>query len=163
MKFSHIADIPPRENNPRNSEGDFITLPDGRIMYAYSGYSGDSWHDCASCSVCAVFSEDGGKSFDTGAPVTLVSPERFGVKNIMSVSLRSLPDGDIGLFFIVKHEGENFTSEYVLIRSRDGIHYDGEPVRCLPDVFPGYYVVNNPRGNNSRGFIIIPREYTERE
>ena len=30
--------IPPTKQNPRNGEGDFIRLPDGRIMFAYSEY-----------------------------------------------------------------------------------------------------------------------------
>jgi len=34
-----------KRNNPRNSEGAFITLADGRILFAYSRYYGSSWSD----------------------------------------------------------------------------------------------------------------------
>ncbi len=35
----------PSAGNPRNSEGAFLRLDDGRILFAYSSYVGDSSHD----------------------------------------------------------------------------------------------------------------------
>ena len=35
-----VWDKRPSADNPRNSEGDFIRLDDGRILFAYSCYSG---------------------------------------------------------------------------------------------------------------------------
>ncbi|MGJ7027585.1 hypothetical protein, partial [Petrimonas sulfuriphila] len=31
-----VLKLPPSSNNPRNSEGDFITLKDGRVLFVYS-------------------------------------------------------------------------------------------------------------------------------
>ena len=56
--------IAPGKSNPRNSEGSFITLADGRIAFAYSRYGGDSYDDDAACDVVCIYSYDGGKSFD---------------------------------------------------------------------------------------------------
>ena len=36
IRSTTVAEIPPRENNPRNSEGDFAVLKDGSILFAYS-------------------------------------------------------------------------------------------------------------------------------
>lgn len=47
-----------REGNPRNSEGSFITLKDGRILFAYSHYRDkEDWSDHAetwSDPVCCI-------------------------------------------------------------------------------------------------------------
>ena len=41
--------LPPSNKNPRNSEGSFLQLKDGRIAFAYSRYIGDSFDDDAEC------------------------------------------------------------------------------------------------------------------
>ena len=40
-----VLTLPTGEGNPRNGEGTFIRLKDGRIMYTYTRYYGDDWHD----------------------------------------------------------------------------------------------------------------------
>ena len=42
-----VAFLATSEKNPRNGEGSFLRLSDGRIMYAYTEYYGDSWEDHA--------------------------------------------------------------------------------------------------------------------
>ena len=37
-----VLDIEPTQRNPRNSEGAFITLDDGRILFAWSRFTGRS-------------------------------------------------------------------------------------------------------------------------
>jgi len=39
--------------NPRNSEGSFVALKDGRILYVYTHYNGASWHDHASADLAS--------------------------------------------------------------------------------------------------------------
>ncbi|MEA3402839.1 MAG: hypothetical protein U9R79_16485, partial [Armatimonadota bacterium] len=34
--LTKIRLLPPGEDNPRNSEGDFVTLEDGQIMFVYT-------------------------------------------------------------------------------------------------------------------------------
>ena len=36
----HIFDLPHGVGNPRNSEGSFVRLQDGRILFVYSRYNG---------------------------------------------------------------------------------------------------------------------------
>ena len=87
------------EKNPRNGEGSFIRLKDGRIMYAYTQYCGDDWTDHATARLFAIYSSDEGKSFGNGRILVERRPEQL---NIMSVSLVRLPSGDLGLFYLEK-------------------------------------------------------------
>jgi len=41
--MSTTFEIPHGEGNPRNSEGSFVTLKDGRILFAYTQYDGETW------------------------------------------------------------------------------------------------------------------------
>ncbi len=149
-----VALLPPGPGNPRNSEGAFLALDDGRLAFAYSRYHADSAHDHAACAICVIYSADGGESW-SDEPELLVSAGEYGEQNVMSVSLMRMADGDIGLFYLLKHPG--LTSEYRLRRYRgDFAHPVGE-VRVLPDRRPGYYVVNNDRVERlSDGRLIVP-------
>ena len=42
-----VLQLPPNPGNPRNSEGGFVTLRDGRILFVYTRYYGESWDDHA--------------------------------------------------------------------------------------------------------------------
>ena len=142
MEIKHILDLPPTENNPRNSEGSFLALRDGRIAFAYSRYRGDSAHDEAYCEVAAIFSSDGGGSFSDYRILAKPNPTK-GETNYMSVSLLRLGDGSAGLFYLIKHEG--LWSEVVLRRSVDELDTIGDEIRCVPDRYRNYYVINNDR------------------
>ena len=41
-----------KPGNPRNGESTCIRLRDGRIMFAYTEYYGDSWEDHAIAHLC---------------------------------------------------------------------------------------------------------------
>ena len=73
-----VATLSPCEGNPRNSEGCFLRLDDGRIAFAYSRYIGDSAHDHAACQIACIYSHDNGESFDTEHIETLVNAEEYG-------------------------------------------------------------------------------------
>lgn len=149
-----ICRLVPSENNPRNSEGDFIRLNDGRIMYAFSRYSGDNWDDHCPCSIAAIFSDDNGETFSE-EPVILIRASEFGEKNVMSVSLLKMQNGDTGVFFILKRPYG--TIEYYLKRSNDDCKSFYGCVKCIPEIFDGYYVTNNNRVIRTSGNrIIIP-------
>ncbi|MBE6892215.1 MAG: exo-alpha-sialidase [Ruminococcaceae bacterium] len=161
--------LPPTKGNPRNSEGDFIRLKDGRIMFAYSYYHDVSdENDSSPCDIRCLISDDDGRTFhadsDDGLPRLLVSASKYGVDNIMSVSLCRMNNGDIGLFYMVKHrleeqeDGEHIlSSDYVLARSSDeGVSFYTEK-SILPRRYPGYYVVNNSRVQRlSDGRLVVP-------
>ena len=149
-----VLDLPPVEGNPRNSEGAFITLKDGVIMFIYSKFSGDKPNDDASASLSAVFSYDNGNTWTDYK--TVISKNEHMAKNIMSVSLMRMNNEDIGLFYLVRKE-ENDTRLH-LRRSSDEGQTWSEALLCIPP--EGYYVVNNDRVIKlSNGRIIAPTSY----
>ncbi len=154
----YIGILNRKPGNPRNSEGSFLQLEDGRIAFAYSRYCGTSDNDHADCNICVVYSRDGGMSFDTEHYETLVEAAEYGEKNVMSVTLRRMNNGDIGLFYLLKHP--KVSSDYMLRRYRgDFSHCLGE-VKCFPHGYESYFVVNNDRVlHRADGTWIIPAAY----
>lgn len=149
-----VMEIPPSAQNPRNSEGSFLTLKDGRILFCYSKFMGESGNDDAKAFIAARFSEDGSNTWTDDE--IWFSPDEFDAKNIMSVSLVHLPDGDIGLFFIIRY-GWHDTRPY-LFRSKDQCKTFEKPVCCAKG--PGYYVLNNDRVSVlSTGRIVVPTAF----
>lgn len=141
-------------NNPRNGEGSFIKLTDGRIMFGYSEFSGNcSKDDDANAKICAVFSSDNGETW-SDKKVLFIKPDNS--KNIMSLSFLRLNNGDIGAFYIIKNTDN--TNKIVLTRSADeGLSWS-IPVNCLDCIeIPDYYVLNNDRVLKMKnGRIILP-------
>ncbi|MBV6640004.1 MAG: exo-alpha-sialidase [Cyclobacteriaceae bacterium] len=131
--------LPPGENNPRNSEGDFIELKDGTIMFVYSKYVGESSSDHAPASLVARFSKDGG---DTWTSEDRVIVKNEGGMNVMSVSLLRLQNGNIAMFYLRKNSTEDCVP--MMRISEDEAKTWSEPIMCIRDQ-PGYYVLNNDR------------------
>ncbi|MDH7569773.1 MAG: sialidase family protein, partial [Armatimonadota bacterium] len=75
--------LPPGPGNPRNSEGDFIQLQDGRILFVYTHFTGGG-EDHATAHLAGRFSSDGGY---TWTPDDVVVLPNEGAMNVMSVSL----------------------------------------------------------------------------
>ena len=136
----HVGmELPPGPDNPRNSEGAFLPLKDGRILFAYSRYYGDSRHDNATADIAARYSSDLGRTWTTHDEIIV---RNEGGMNVMSVSLLRLKSGEIALFYMRK----NSTSDCrpVLRRSFDEGKTWGEPTDCITDEV-GYYCLNNDR------------------
>lgn len=147
--------IRPKENNPRNSEGDFIKLSDGSIMFAYTRYSGTSCSDDAYAQIAAVYSDDNGETWTTEPEILVTPDETKNEINVMSVSFMRMLGGDVGLFYIIKYN--DATIKYVLRRSTDEGKTFSEPFVCIGEIFKGYYVVNNNRVLRTRtNRLIIP-------
>jgi len=141
----------PHEGNPRNSEGAFITLKDGRILFVFSRYCGDTWLDHASADLAAIISEDGGRSWSE--PKVIFTCADAGVMNLMSVSLMRMEDGALGLFYLSRVGWDDLRLK--LRRSYDEGETFSEAVDCMDA--PRYYVVNNDRTVRlSTGRIIVP-------
>ncbi|MFA7238484.1 MAG: sialidase family protein [Sulfuricellaceae bacterium] len=142
-----------KKGNPRNSEGAFITLSDGRILFAYSRYDGNSWNDNAPATISAIYSGDEGRSWSARRRVLVRNEGGF---NVMSPSLLRLHSGRIALFYLRKNHLHDCT---LLMRTSadEGMTWS-EPSHCI--AAPGYFVVNNDRviqlGN---GRIVIPAAY----
>lgn len=134
-----IFQLKPGENNPRNSEGDFVTLKDGRILFVYSHYTGGSSDDHAPAYLAGRYSGDGGKTWTADDKLIV---EREGGMNVMSVSLLRLKNGKIALFYVRKNSE---TDCIPMIRiSSDEAKTWSEPVACIQDK-QGYFVLNNNR------------------
>ncbi|MDO5349282.1 MAG: sialidase family protein [Lachnospiraceae bacterium] len=147
------AEFPPvlEEKNPRNSEGAFLMLQDGRIIFVYGRFKGENWADHAPADICLVTSEDGGHSFGNGRIVLTCEEEK--AVNIMSLSLMNMTNGDIGLFYLVR--GTYTLMQMYLRRSSDGGQTWSERVLCTPQ--EGFFVVNNDRVTRlSDGRILVP-------
>jgi len=141
--------LSPREGNPRNSEGDFIQLKDGRILFIYTHFTSGTG-DHASAYLAGRYSEDGGKSW-TEEDEIILSNE--GAMNIMSVSLLRLNTGEVALFYLRKNSDSDCIP-YMRI-STDETATWSDPVRCMDA--EGYHVVNNDRFVQlDNGRIIYP-------
>src|SRR5690625_2550667 len=90
----------PGEINQRNIEGDFVKLKDGRIMFIYSHFVGESASDFGNSHLAARYSSDNG---DTWTATDEIVVENEGAMNVMSVSLLRLQDGNIALFYARKN------------------------------------------------------------
>jgi len=142
--------LPPTPGkNPRNSEGAFIQLKDGRVMFVYTHFTGGAG-DASPSHLAARFSSDGGLSW-TNKDV-LVLPNQ-GKMNTMSVSLLRLKTGEIAMFYLVRHAWDDL--RMFMRKSTDEAKTWGEPVLCTPP--QAYYVVNNDRVMQlSTGRLLIP-------
>jgi sialidase-1 len=131
--------ILPGTDNPRNSEGDFVTLKDGRILFVYTHFTGKSASDFGNSHLAARYSSDGGSTWTDKDEVVV---ENEGAMNVMSVSLLRLKNGKLALFYARKNS-INDCIPYLRISEDEGKTWK-EPVACISDR-PGYYVLNNAR------------------
>lgn len=143
--------LPPGPGNPRNSEGDFIQLRDGRLMFVYTHFSGGRG-DHAAAHLAARFSADGGATWTEED--RLVLPNEGGM-NVMSVSLVRLPDDRIALFYVRKNSIEDCRP--LMRLSADEAETWSEPIEIIPDEEVGYYVLNNDRVVQlDSGRLVVP-------
>lgn len=147
-----VMDLAPTKGNPRNSEGAFIELNDGRLMFVYSRFIGDSDNDDASACIAARYSSDGGNSWSEQDWI-IAKPEALNALNLMSVSLVRMRNDDIGLFYIIRN-GFHDTRLHLSRSSDEGVSWT-LPECCIPGL--GYYVTNNDRVVQlSSGRLIVP-------
>ncbi len=158
MNVRLVHQLPPGENNPRNSEGAFIRGANGEILFAYSRYLGDSTHDHAPCDIALIVSYDEGETWS--APRVIAPAAAFGVKNVMSVSAVRQLNGDIAFYFLIKEN--DFSTTLGRAISSDGKNYRTE--RCRADFPHAYYVVNNDRVVRlSDGKLVAPAAFISAE
>ena len=129
--------IDPTSGYPRNSEGAFVTLKDGTILFAYSQFYGGSG-DHSQARIAAITSKDNGMTW-SGEPITIV--ENIGGFNVMSVSFLRLQSGKIALFYLIKNNLHDL-KPVVQLSADEGVSWT-EPVIIIDAV--GYFVMNNDR------------------
>lgn len=142
--------LSPSEGNPRNSEGDFIALNDGRVLFVYTHFTSGAG-DYAEAHLAARISGDGGETWNAEDAV-VVSHE--GGHNVMSVSLLRLQNGAIALLYLRKVAFDDCIPQ-LRISTDEGQSWS-EPNPCITDP-GGYYVVNNDRMVQLKsGRLLIP-------
>jgi hypothetical protein len=154
MKGQIILDLPPKKGNPRNSEGVFVRLNSGAVMFAYSKYSGETGKDDAEADIAAIYSYDGGDTF--GGEEILFKRSDHGAQNIMSVSAQRLADGRLAFFYLLR---KGFHDTRLFMRtSKDEAKTFDEGRYCIN--YPGYFVTNNDRVVVlSNGRLMVPASY----
>ncbi|MBO9606755.1 MAG: exo-alpha-sialidase [Paenibacillaceae bacterium] len=149
-----VLDLRPSAGNPRNSEGAFLDLNDGRILFVYSRFTGSSPDDNAYACIAARYSSDRGMTWSDDEIIAL--PEDHGAINIMSVSLLRMADGDVGLFYLIRRGWHD--QRLHLRRSADEGRTWSEPVCCVPG--PGNYDTHNDRiVRLSSGRLVNPASF----
>lgn len=145
--MTRIKLLPPGPGNPRNSEGAFIQLEDGRILFVYTHFTGGG-ADHAAAYLASRVSVDGGLTWSKQDE--LVVPNE-GKQNVMSVSLLRVASGEIALFYLRKNAWDD-CRPYMRL-SADEAKTWGEPRLCIQP--GGYYVLNNDRVVRLRGGRLV--------
>ena len=147
-----IVLLPPGPGNPRNSEGDFIQLKDGRILFVYSHFYAGRGGDFDPASLAARFSNDGGLTW-TREDVLVIPNE--GDWNVMAVSLLRLHTGEIAFFYSRTNSKED-THPTLRLSTDEGKTWS-DPIQIIPDHQMGYYILNNDRVVQlSSGRLVAP-------
>lgn len=145
-----VHELKPSAEIPRNSEGAFAVLGDGRILLCYSQFYGGT-HDHNAARIAAIESRDGGVTWSS--PREIVAGPDGGGLNVMSVSLLRLRDGRLALFYELTQSKED-CRPYISYSTDDGRTWT--PPRVVIPA-PGYYILNNDRVIQTRsGRIIMP-------
>ena len=133
----HLTLAPSREN-PRNSEGDFIQLKDGRWLFIYTHFTASA-DDHARAHLASRESTDGGRTWSEQDKIVVA---REGGFNVMSVSLLRLKSGEIALFYLRKNSLQDCRP--VVRFSRDEAKTWSDPIDCITEEI-SYYVLHNSR------------------
>ncbi len=146
--------LPPGPDNPRNSDGTFVRLKDGRILLVYSRFTGTEGADESPCYLAGRYSSDGGKTW-TPHETLIVSNDEAEARNVISPSLLRLSDGSIVLFYLRRNGWLDMRP--VMRVSTDEARTWGEPRFCVGDDDLGYYILNNDRAVQlASGRIVLP-------
>ena len=147
-----VTDLAPEaeKKNLRNSEGAFLRLGNGDLIFIYSRFRDESAADAAASDLCRITFD--GELHEKSTDI-LLKCEDEGAMNIMSVSLLRMENGDIGLFYLVR-KNESDLKMYLRRSSDEGKTWS-DRVLCTDGNF--VFVVNNDRVIRlTSGRILIP-------
>ena len=147
-----VLDLEASRDNPRNSEGAFVALESGRILFLYSQFYGGA-ADESPARIVSICSDDAGQTWDRQPRVVV---ENAGHENVMSVSLLRLQSGQIALFYLIKNSLHDCRPWMQV--STDEAQTWSAP-KLVVDA-PGYFVLNNDRVIQlSTGRLIVPAAF----
>ena len=154
---STVCALATKQGNPRNGEGSFVRLQDDRIMYVYTRFEGEDWHDHCMAALYAIYSEDEGNTWT--APALLLEKDQKA-ENIMSPSIFRMANGQLGMVYLRKEKvgADGVACMPVFRRSSDEGKTWSDYVFCgVPD---GYYcVINDGVIVQHSGRILVPMSY----
>lgn len=143
--------INPGPENPRNSEGAFIELKDGSILYVYSRFRGGNSSDHSPAQLVGRYSRDKGKTWTRDDQVIV---DREGEMNVMSSSLLRLQNNDIALIYLRKNSLDDCMPQ--IKTSKDEGKTWSNSSEIIKDA-KGYFVVNNDRVIQLKsGRLLVP-------
>ncbi len=145
--------LPTRPGNARNTEGCFIRLKDGTILYAYSRYT-DSSADDSTADIGVVRSTDEGETWSQ--PEVLLAHE--GGENLMCPTLMWMENGDLGLFYLYRptpEAGKPHDGNVRFVRSADEGKTWSEPI-VITDPNLNVVVENGHVVRLKSGRILVP-------
>lgn len=144
-----VLNIEPTRENPRNSEGSFVTLKSGRIVFMFTQFYGGA-RDNSPARVVAIHSDDKGATWSREPKIVV---DNQAGENVMSVSLLRLTSGKIALLYVVKNSWLDCRPR-IQLSSDEGETWS-EPKLVV--AAPGYFVLNNDRVIQlASGRLIVP-------
>ncbi len=145
-----VLRLPPGENNPRNSEGSFLKLKDGRIIFVYTHFYGASGGDHGAAYLAVRYSSDNGLTWIENDELFI---KNEGKLNVMSPSFLRLKSGNIMLGYLIKNSLSD--CQFCVCKSSDEMKTWTPKVMVTTKTY--YHVVNNDRlVQLSSGRIIVP-------
>lgn len=151
MVIRKTLQLLPKKGNPRNSEGDFVQLMDGRLLFVYTHFTGGTG-DHATAHLAGRYSSDGGLSWTTKDVIVIPNE---GKQNVMSVSLLRLNNDSIAIFYVRKNS--LLDCRPVVRLSADEARTWSDPEAIIPELDSGYYVLNNDRVVQlESGRLVVP-------
>ncbi len=139
--------LEPTKELPRNSEGAFVTLQSGRILFFYTQFYGGA-RDESPARIVSIHSDDGGRTWSAEPRVVV---ENEGGDNVMSVSLMRLASGKIALFYLKKNSW---------LDCRPYVRFSADEAQTWSEAklvvsAPGYFVLNNDRVIQLKGGRLV--------
>jgi hypothetical protein len=143
MNNEIVLQLDPVPGNARNSEGAFVTLKDGRILFAWSKFLSEQGGDHEPSVIACRTSSDEGRTW-TNEDRVLVQPEGEA-HNVMSVSLLRLQNERIALLYLGKKNKTDGAHE-----CRPQIRFSDDELQTLSPASAltpstDYHVANNDR------------------
>jgi sialidase-1 len=150
------ADFAPAvPGNMRNSEADALVFRDGRVMLAWTDFTGDGRSDWAGARISARISGDQGETW--GERFTL--QENIGQMNVMEPDLLRLKSGKVLFLFCRKNSPADCAP--MVRRSTDDGQSFSPPVPMAITPSPSYTGFNHDRAIQLKhGRILMPLFYT---
>ncbi len=147
--------VPAVQGNMRNSEADALVLRDGRVLLAWTEFTGDGRSDWSGARLSARISSDQGESWGE----RFILQNNIGAMNVMEPDLLRLKSGKVLFLFCRKNSPADCAPMARL--SRDDAKTFSAPVAMAITPSPSYTAFNHDRAIQLRGGrVLMPMFFT---